>query len=90
MRSAVISFSEEATEPAENMFVMLIGWNMTVVPEATVDLEPFNAELISVAVTKEGNLKGLWDRVDNEGRRIPEEPTVELDLYDELDRVEVL
>jgi hypothetical protein len=86
-RTADISFTGDATEPAEQFFVMLIGWDMTVFPE---DGNPFNGHLISISGTKkDGQLKGLWERVDETGTPVPDEPQIELDLYDELDRVEI-
>lgn len=89
-RNAVISFADEATEPAEQFFVMLIGWHMTVTPEPNIDLLPFNGELVSVGVAEDGHLKGVWRRTDPDGTLLPDEEPVMLDLYDELDRVEVL
>lgn len=90
-RVAVIAFNEEATEPAEQIFVALIGWHMTVIPEPNIDILPFTGELTSIGVNQaDGNLKGIWKQTDNEGNYLDDKQEIMLDLYDELDRVEVL
>jgi len=90
-RTADISFSDEATEPAEQFFVMLIGYDMIVIPEVTTEIPPFTAELVSIGVGEgDGQLKGVWRPVDQVGKPIDSADPIMLDLYDELDRVEVL
>lgn len=90
-RTADISFTDDAYEPAEQFFMMLIGWHMTVVPEANVDIAPFIGELTGVGVTPDdGHIKGIWKQIDSVGDALPGEPEVMLDIYDELDRVEIL
>lgn len=91
MKLAVIAFTEGAVEPAETTFVSLIGWHMTVMPSPHIDIAPFTGELTSIGVNKEdGNLKGIWRPTDTIGNYIPDALEVMLDLYDELDQVEVL
>lgn len=90
-RTADISFTDEAVEASEQFFMMLIGWSMTVIPEANIDIAPFIGELTGVGVSEgDGQIKGIWKQLDSSGNLLPGEPEVMLDIYDELDRVEVL
>lgn len=88
MTTADISFNPEASELAEQMFVILIGWTMTVIPEPDVDMQPFHAELVSIIADKDGLLKGVFKPINYDGDRVGDD--VALSLYQELDRVEII
>lgn len=84
---ATISFQPEAHDSAATAFHAIKGYTVTVVP---VKGEPWDAELVDVVVGTDGQHKAIlapWDEAAGKSDRLKNRW---LDLYDDIERLEVI
>lgn len=85
---ATIAFQPEAYDSAADAFRQIQGYTVDVVPTKG---ERFTAELLDVIVNDhDGQYRVVLARWDEQAGRGNRNDTVTLDIYDELERMEVV
>lgn len=89
---ATLSFQPEAHDTAANAFQRVVGLTVTVVPEpdALNRFAQFDAELTGIAIGEDGQYKARLAPWNDEKDEPDRENEVELDLYDDILRLEVI
>lgn len=90
-----IAFQSEAFDSAANVLRSIEGYTVTVITRESndplVEDEQFDARLIGLTIGDDGQYKawfGPWD--EERGAVDPDASAVVLDIYDDIERIEVI